>query len=161
VSGVPAAWVLDEAYARYRAGRMGEAEAVHLVRDAVDVTEYGAREMLGHAVRPSVRYGDATTVVASGVLNEATETWTDLDEMLAAELPPCRLARLGNTVTAGPCGRPSVALARAKCSACGLAAQFGVCAEHAALLRAADAQQGGMRCTRCGTPRAITFGGLS
>jgi hypothetical protein len=98
-------------------------------------------------------------LLATGVLDEATETWTDLDDMLAADLPPCELELFGMTLALGDCGRASVVMVRAKCEVCGRAGRFGACHEHASLLRSQrDAR---VNCADCGSQDSITLRGLS
>lgn len=75
----------------------------------------------------------------TGVLDEATETWTDLDDMLAEELPPCLFLPMGG---GDACGRPSVATVFANCNSCGTHFHAPLCGEHvehfAAVLRDPD-----------------------
>jgi tRNA(Ile2) C34 agmatinyltransferase TiaS len=87
----------------------------------------------------------------SGVLDEATETWTDLDEMLAAELPPCEL-----TVNGGPrCNAPSVVTLKLRCLGCKEARQAPLCGPcRDTMLRHVM-----FRCEDCGG--VITVRGLS
>jgi hypothetical protein len=94
----------------------------------------------------------------SGVLDEATETWTDLDEMLDAGLPPCELVTslglriLGRSLRLGKwrCRKPSVAVYVLACPDCGHWPK-AVCAGHRTLLeRIRSASNHGEYCGRCG-----------
>jgi hypothetical protein len=106
----------------------------------------------------------------TGVLDEATETWTDLDEMLDADLPPCSfernsLLRLIPTkrywrYRRETCGDESVDVVTLWCRSCG---RMGgaVCGEHARLLRAIRLLPPHRRlCGRC-SRHPLTFRGLS
>lgn len=100
----------------------------------------------------------------TGVLDEATETWTDLDEMLAAELPPCQIThwRPGKPKPA-PCDQPSVTVLTLICSLCG-PRRRACCAKHLRRLRRRQRVSAALRfkldvCGYCGGD--MTIGGLS
>lgn len=99
----------------------------------------------------------------TGVLDEATETWTDLDEMLAAELPPCEVRRASGATTpeghrraAVSCRAPSVAVLTLACPRCG-PWRRAACAGHVRELRELS---GRVRCGFC-MRALVTVEGLS
>lgn len=94
----------------------------------------------------------------NGVLDEATETWVDLAEMLAADLPPCEMREgLGlrlwrRSIALGwmwGCRQPSVSVATLSCVACGRWRK-AVCERHRGyLVRLIDAPDPREVCGRC------------
>jgi hypothetical protein len=75
-------------------------------------------------------------LLATGVLDEATETWTDLDEMLDAELPPCQIVYQDfGGPKPPPCGRPSAHIVTVRCAGCGPRQRACCDGHHRALIR--------------------------
>lgn len=96
----------------------------------------------------------------TGVLDEATETWVDLDAMFAAELPPCEVRRGTSTEMSPACGRtPSVAVLTLWCTTCPPRRRTA-CAPHVAELWRAVVQFGRLSCGLCDGQHCVTVGGL-
>jgi hypothetical protein len=104
----------------------------------------------------------------TGYLDEATETWTDLDDMLAAELPPCEVrVRLGFPGARAamlampdpePCGAPAVSVVTYTCvAACRPPWRRSTCEPHLSDMRMTP--PGSARCGFCGAE--VRIGGLS
>lgn len=87
--------------------------------------------------------------VVSGVLDEATETWTDLDDMLAAERPCFR------------CEKTAIVVVRARCLTCPLGARIGLCAWHLKVARAGVNLNSYPDCPACPESGTVRFEGLS